>query len=259
MTLLFRVIYAAHATGTHHKLALDALRLLEVDDAERWQRVMLKHAKTYLEGSKAPDKEFKDFKNHVLHVGDNYWGGAPEKVESWYHLLVRALAEQKWQEAAWCAGILSHYYTDPIHPFHTGQTEAENAIHRAVEWSISKSYDSLLAEASNAPAPDISTGTGPTWIKDFVIAGAENSNRHYAALIAHYDLQRGVVDPPAGLDPVARRIVGDLLVYASHGFARLLERAIAESGGFVAEHRTGSWFVVVADDVGNTVWRVTGR
>ena len=39
------------------------------------QRLILKHHAQYLEGSKAPDKEFKDFKNHVLHVRDNMWGG----------------------------------------------------------------------------------------------------------------------------------------------------------------------------------------
>ena len=39
--------------------------------------------------------------------------------------------------------MLSHYYTDPIHPFHTAQTDAENAIHRACEWSINRSYDEL--------------------------------------------------------------------------------------------------------------------
>ena len=31
------------------------------------------NAKIYLDGSKAPDKEFKDFKNHVLHTRDGYW------------------------------------------------------------------------------------------------------------------------------------------------------------------------------------------
>ena len=80
MNLLFRVIYAAHASGTHHKLALDALRHLECGDAALWRAVFLQHAETYLEGSKAPDKIFKDFKNHVLHVRDGYWGGAPEKA-----------------------------------------------------------------------------------------------------------------------------------------------------------------------------------
>ena len=35
MSLLFDVVYAANATGTHHKLALDAVqRLLEALDAQ---------------------------------------------------------------------------------------------------------------------------------------------------------------------------------------------------------------------------------
>ena len=146
MNLLFRIVYAAHATGTHHKLALDALRHLQCTDADLWQRLFLAHAKLYLEGSKAPDNEFKDFKNHVLHTRDGYWGGAPEKVRSWYQHLVEALAQQDWQTAVHCAGVLSHYYTDPLQPFHTAQSEAENNIHRAVEWSISKAYDALARQ-----------------------------------------------------------------------------------------------------------------
>ena len=77
MHLLFRIVYAAHANGTHHKLALDALRFLRAADGEQWQRLFLKNARLYLDGSKAPDTEFKDFKNHVLHVRDGLWGGAP--------------------------------------------------------------------------------------------------------------------------------------------------------------------------------------
>ena len=85
MSALFRIIYAAHANGTHHKLALDALNHMQRPDAEAWRRVILKNVERYLEGSKAPDNTFKDFKNHVLHVGENYWGGAPEKVVEWSH------------------------------------------------------------------------------------------------------------------------------------------------------------------------------
>lgn len=230
MTLLFRIIYAAHASGTHHKLALDALRTLECEGAENWRRLFLANAQTYLEGAKAPDKEFKDFKNHVLHVRDNYWGGAPEKAESWYKLLVRALKDGNWTEVAWTAGILSHYYTDPIHPFHTAQSEAENNIHRAVEWSISKSYDALRARGLAGPQLEIAVGSDEHWLKDLVIAGAETSNRHYETLIARYDFARGVVDPPEGLDDVCRSAIGGLLVYASTGFGKILDRAIAEAG-----------------------------
>ncbi len=60
--------------------------------------MFLKHAELYLEGSKAPDNEFKDFKNHVLHVRDSYWGGAPEKVQNWYGHLVEALRAQDWPQ-----------------------------------------------------------------------------------------------------------------------------------------------------------------
>lgn len=229
MTLLFKIVYAAHANGTHHKLALDALRSLENENAEQWRRLFLKHVTLYLDGSKAPDKEFKDFKNHVLHVADNYWGGAPEKAESWYNLLVRSLAERNWSEAVWCAGILSHYYTDPIQPLHTAQSEAENNIHRACEWSISKSYADLRKRGLAQPLPLPDLGHDDHWIKDAVIAGAETSNVHYETLVARYDFHRGVVEPPEGLDDVCRTFIGRLLVYAAAGFGRILDRAILEA------------------------------
>lgn len=230
MNLLFRIVYAAHANGTHHKLALDALRHLENPDAERWRRLFLAHSEVYLEGSKAPDKQFKDFKNHVLHVGDNFWGGAPEKVESWYGKLVEALQAQSWHEAVYAAGIMSHYYTDPIHPFHTAQSKAENNIHRAVEWSISKSYDELFARARKKPAPQVEAADGDAWIKDHVIAGAETSHAHYETLIAHYNFERGVVEPPEGLDEVCKEVISDLIQYAAFGHARLLDSAFEEAG-----------------------------
>ena len=230
MNLLFRIVYATHANGTHHKLALDALRHLQNPDAHGWQRLFLRHCEVYLEGSKAPDKEFKAFKNHVLHVGDNFWGGAPEKVESWYGILVDALKKESWHEAVYAAGIMSHYYTDPIHPFHTAQSKAENNIHRAVEWSISKSYGALAARNKAKQPPEIDLGTDDAWIKDHVIAGAETSHQYYETLIANYNFARGVVDPPDGLNEVCKELVSDLIAYAALGHARLLDRAFSEAG-----------------------------
>lgn len=230
MSLLHRVVYAAHAKGTHHKLALDALQRLTLANAEGWQRLFLKHVTLYLQGSKAPDQEFKDFKNHVLHVRDGYWGGAPEKAENWYGHLIAALRDANWSEAVWCAGVLSHYYTDPIHPFHTAQSDAENAIHRAVEWSISRDYDRLKKDAERTHhGVLVEAPTGAHWLREHVIAGAERANAHYERLIAHYDINAGVVDPPAGLDDVARALIGDLLLYAADGFARVLERAFVQA------------------------------
>lgn len=230
MSLLFRIVYAAHANGTHHKIALDALTHLSHAESEAWQRVFLKHADLYLEGSKAPDTEFKDFKNHVLHVRDGFWGGAPEKAESWYAHLVDALGRKDWPQAAYTAGVLSHYYSDPLMPFHTAQSEAENAIHRAAEWSINRSYDRLYAEGREKfQSLTLGKPADPHWLKDFVIQGAEASNPYYEKLIAHYDIHQGVVDPPSGLDSISRSIIAELLVRASKGFAVILDQAVADS------------------------------
>ena len=47
MSLLYRIIYAAHANGTHHKLALDALLKLQHRHADGWRNMMLKHVAPY--------------------------------------------------------------------------------------------------------------------------------------------------------------------------------------------------------------------
>jgi predicted flap endonuclease-1-like 5' DNA nuclease len=230
MSLLFRIVYAIHANGTHHKLALDALRHLTCAHGERWQRLLLRHHELYLQGSKAPDNKFKDFKNHVLHVHDGYWGGAPDKVQSWYQKLIEALRRGIWPDAAYIAGVLSHYYTDPIQPFHTAQSEAENNIHRAVEWSIAKSYDELMRLAGGSGAgPELPPADDPDWLRELVCRGAETSNRYYEKLIAHYDFNRGVVDPPAGLDAQSRQLLAELLDYATRGLAAILDRAFAQA------------------------------
>jgi hypothetical protein len=230
MSLLYRIVYAAHANGTHHKLALDALARVQSANSERWQNLFLKYAKRYLEGSKAPDNTFKDFKNHVLHVRDDYWGGAPEKAQEWYGELLKALRGQAWSDAAYAAGVLSHYYIDPIQPFHTGQTEAENAIHRACEWSINRSYDDLAKLGRERFAQiEVAVPDGEHWLKDMVCQGAEASNRYYEKLIAHYDIHRGAVDPPAGLDRACvRRERRDAAGGAAHG--RCLPGDAADAG-----------------------------
>lgn len=227
MSLLFRVLAAAHANGTHHKLALNALEQLAGSDAEGWRRLFLLHAEAYMAGAKAPDDEFKDFKNHVLHPRDGYWGGAPELACEWFDRTVAALKAGEWREAVRAAGVLSHYVTDPMHPFHTAQSDAESNIHRAVEWSISRAFDSLYADASaRSPLTPVTLGEGPKQLKALMCANADRSNAHYELLIAHYDIKVGISDPPSGLDPVARRIVGALLVEATATVAAVLDRAI---------------------------------
>ncbi len=230
MSLIFSVVRAGHARGSHHHLAFDGLQRLRRPDAERWQRVFLKHAQLFVDGAKAPDTDFKDFKNHVLHPRDNYWGGAPGKAANWYHNLVEALAQHRWDTAAYCAGVLSHYVVDPLHPFHTAQSEAENNIHRAVEWSISRDFIALRTEGEIAhPNLTIPVPVADNWLALLMCQGADKANRQYEKLIAHYDFHRGVVDPPSGLDTISRAVVAELIVTASETFAMVLDKALTES------------------------------
>lgn len=232
MSLLFKILYATHASGTHHKLALDALRFLSVENGEDWRRLFLKHAPRYIEASKEPDKRFKDFKNHVLHVRENNWGGAADKCREWYDDFVATLIAEKWEDAIYSAGVLSHYYTDPIMPFHTAQSEAESQIHRAVEWSIAKSYDQLWRQGEQefkmlmVVPPEDRIDFAATMVKE----GAEISHRYYSHLIAHYDFDKGVVTPEAGFNRHGRKVLAELLRYAARGFALMLDEGIRASG-----------------------------
>src|SRR5262245_60224968 len=125
VSLLFQVIFHSAARSTHHKLALDALRHLRLPDSQQWMDVFLRYHRSYLDGAKAPDTEFKDFKNHVLHVHDGYWGGAVEATKKWYDKALAACKNHDWEDAVYSIGVMSHYFSDPLMPLHTGQSEDE--------------------------------------------------------------------------------------------------------------------------------------
>ncbi len=239
MSLLYAVVFASRCRSNHHRLAVDALRHLRAPQARDWQDLLLHYHLDYLAGAKAPDDEFKDFKNHVLHVRDNNWGGAIEACEEWYRRTLSALRDKDWKQAAWSAGVMSHYYVDPLQPFHTHQTEEENVIHRAVEWSFSKSYGAFqrILEAHGG-YPDIIVPQADDWLAQMVLGGARASNAHYELVIEHYDHAAGVKDPPSGLDDALRTTIAGLVGHAVVGLARILDRAFTEAA--VKPPRVGS-------------------
>lgn len=229
MNLLELVIIAHRCRSTHHYIAFDALQLLGGDHAGDWKNLLLKHHTALLKGAKAPDAEFKDFQNHVLHVEDGEWGGARDAAMEWYGKAVAALRAEKWSKAAYALGVLTHYYADPIQPFHTAQTEEEGAIHRALEWSIAKSRDTIKALIDLRGYPHVHAGAETGFVADMVLAGAKYSNPHYQTFIDHYDLHKGVANPPEGLDQTLLDILADLIAYATSGVAVLFQRAFAEA------------------------------
>jgi hypothetical protein len=231
MAISHVIIAAAHARGTHHYLALDALDRLTNAEAGAWKDLFYAHIERFVEGSKAPDNEFKDFKNHVLHPRDNYWGGAPERAQAWYDQCVAALKANDWDKAAYAAGVLSHYVSDPCHPFHTAQSEAENCIHRACEWSINRSYAALRDRGQRYfPEVTIPLSSEPNWLARLICHGADTANARYEKLIAHYDIHRGVVDPPSGLDEIARSLVAEMIMMATEICAIVFDKALADAG-----------------------------
>jgi hypothetical protein len=173
--MLLKILKSSACRSNHHRLAIDALTQLRGTDGELWRNLFLHHYPDYLEGAKAPDEVFKDFKNHVLHVREGDWGGAPAAAREWYRRTVRALAQQDWKGAVYSAGVMSHYVVDPLQPFHTGQTEEEGIIHRAVEWSLSKSYDELqrILETDLGGYADVPVPAGNDWLEQMVKTGAK--------------------------------------------------------------------------------------
>jgi hypothetical protein len=231
VSLTYRVLFAAACKNTHHRLALDALRHLRDPRAETWRNLFLYYYEAYLQGSKAPDDEFKDFQNHVLHVRDNYWGGATKTAQLWYKLSLEALKNGDFKDAAYSAGVLSHYFTDPFMPFHTGQTEEEGKVHRAAEWSIAQSYVELqnIIEQDLGGYVAVDVPESPTWLTDLIRRGAEAANAHYWTMIDHYNLAVGVKDPPRGLDQEMKDAAAQQIALAASGFAAVLDRLFAES------------------------------
>lgn len=230
MSVCYRLVLDSVCRSNHHRLAIMALEHLQGEDAGKWRDAFLKHRDAYLQGAKAPDEVFKDFKNHVLHVRDGDWGGAPQAAREWYRRTVRALQAKDWQHAVYSAGVMSHYVVDPVQPFHTHQTEAENTIHRAVEWSLSKAFpEMLLILQQDLGFPDIPVPAGDDWLERMVRNGAQVSNQHYETLIDHYNFDVGRKNPVAGLDQEMKDVVAALMGYAAVTLARILDRAIAES------------------------------
>ena len=228
-SLLHRVIVAHRCRSTHHHIAINALNLISYDRADQWRDLFLVKHEKLLEGAKAPDAVFKDFKNHVLHVGDGDWAGAPDAALHWYAVFVEALRNNKWTDAAYAFGVMSHYYADPIQPFHTGQTEEEGAMHRALEWSIAKSHLKIEARIAKGGYPKVETGDNPTFVCDMVRRGARKSHAYYQTLLDHYNLDAGVKNPEDGLDDTLINILSGLIAYATSGLAAILDRALAEA------------------------------
>ncbi len=230
MDRLISILRAAHCRSTHQFFVVDAIPLVATDSGRRLGSQLLRHHQAYLRGAKAPDKEFRDFRNHVLHVDDKHWGGAPKLAQEWYANFVRKIRQQRWKEAAYCGGVLSHYFTDPIMPLHTAQSPEESVVHRPLEWSVTKSYERILRHYRGSGQQvvfDLTDEAG--WLADAVTRSAELAHAHYGELIQRYDLANGCKRPETGLDEHLIDVLSGLFGVAITGWARIIERAAEQA------------------------------
>lgn len=228
MNRLVSILRAAHCRSTHHFFAIDALEWVQGAKGLLLRDMLLDNYSEYLKGAKDPDDVFKDFQNHVLHVSDNLWGGAPQACEKWLVSTITFLQREDWAKAAYACGVLSHYFTDPTMPLHTGQTERESIVHRPMEWSICKSYEDIY-QMSRSESPQILLQPlgGTAWIGHQVTEAARVAHSYYDRLIKIYDVENGCIDPPRGLNEESRMILAKLFAIAIHGWAAVISR-IAE-------------------------------
>lgn len=230
MSGLISILRAAHCHSTHHYFALDALRCLQTAQSQRLANILLKYHDDYLTGAKAPDSSFKDFNNHVIHVGHQNWGGAAGKCLEWLQVARGFLDQGRWKKAAYACGVLSHYFTDPIMPLHTAQSQRESIVHRPIEWSIYRAYQEIYQQANEEGIQAKFEFTDDQdWIAKAVLAAASVAHRHYESLIGWYDMQAGASDPKLGLNPQCRAILAELFALAINGWAGVLTRLADET------------------------------
>lgn len=224
------ILRASHCHSTHDYFAIDALPMVQTEPGRRLVRVLLRHHDRYLRGATDPDKRFRDFQNHVIHVTDGYWGGAPRVAHAWYDRMQRYLRSNRYGDAAHAAGVLSHYFTDPMMPLHTQQSDRERLLHRPIEWSIRHAYDSIFKlwrDDQTRIVFDLSSRAD--WLGEAMLHAARFANRTYFPLLETYDLDASRKDPAAGLGIVARRSLSELFGLAITGWARVIERAAGDA------------------------------
>lgn len=230
MNPILSILRATHCRSTHHYFAIDALPLVQTAAGQRLASWLVRYHDRYLTGAKDPDTRFRDFQNHVVHVNDGYWGGAPRVAHRWYDRLQRYLREERYSDAAHAAGVISHYFTDPIQPLHTAQTPQEKVLHRPIEWSITTAYDQIYQRWLEQDSRVLfRLSEGPQWLGESILHAAKFANRRYEPMVSAYRLDQGRKNPPTGFGEDGHRILADLFGIAITGWSRVIERMALET------------------------------
>ena len=233
MKRLLAIIRNVHCIGTHQRFAIDAVSMIQTDSGKRLAGWLLYYYRSYLRGAIDPDVRFRDYHNHVLHVRDGYWGGAPRVAHQWYNRLQKYLRAERFSDAAHAAGVLSHYVTDVIEPLHTISNDREALIHRPLEWSIDQSYDRIYQRSRDEGLRiRIRLSSRPGWLGSMMMRAAQIANQRCEGLIRQYRFEEGVQDPLDGLNDQSVDCLAELFALAITAVCEVLQRAAEETESY---------------------------
>lgn len=233
MNRLHRIIRNVHCLGTHQRFAVDALPMIQSDAGKRFSAWLLYYYRSFLRGAIDPDVRFRDYHNHVLHVRDGYWGGAPRVAHQWYERLQKYLRAERFRDAAHAAGVLSHYVTDVIQPLHTISSDREALVHRPMEWSIDQSYDRIVENwHHDGLKVVIRLSDGPGWLGSLMMHAADYACERSDLLVRRYRFQEGVREPADGLDVRSIDCLAELFALAITSVSQVFDRAASEAESY---------------------------
>ena len=226
----------------HYRILMDALELASSPPACPLVSMVRRHRRMAWLGCRDPDIRFRDFHNHVVHVTDGYWGGAPRLAHRWYERMVTAAAGGDWRLAVRACGTMVHYVTDPLHPLHTAQCDRSRRDQLTIKSIGWRNYDRWRDEwIASAGRVVCALSSEPVWLGEAVLHGARRAHRHYGTLLHDIDITQTTTDLDA---PFGRRFADahvEMVGVAVTLVAAILERAARDVTRHQSRKRRFRW------------------
>ncbi|MHA1882751.1 MAG: zinc dependent phospholipase C family protein [Candidatus Thorarchaeota archaeon] len=139
-----------------------------------WLEVFEYYTPELLAGSTTPDQVFQDWPNHLYYpeTGEHT---APEAAKRWYDFARINFSCGNWEAGFFATGVMSHYFTDPHIPVHTGSNWPG---HSAYETEINANLGGLTL---TTPTEDYIAN-----VSQAVIDAATYSHQYYDTVVAAY-------------------------------------------------------------------------
>ncbi|MEO1617107.1 MAG: hypothetical protein AAFV88_14745 [Planctomycetota bacterium] len=245
MNRLRRFIGRFHCIEAHQSLVIDGLRRIDSPAGQRLTPWLLRYHRDLLRGVLDPDRRFRDYHNHVLHVSEGYWGGAPRVAHQWYDRLERELSAERFRDVAHAAGVLCHYLIDVINPLHTVHSPYEAAVHFAFELSVQQSLPRIRQRVNELGIrTPIQISSKPGWLGSLMMHAARLAHDRAGVLLSRYAFDVGLRKPSRALDPTSIDLLAELHELATTAIAVVLERAAEQferESGFPIPHCYWRW------------------